>query len=225
MDENLSRLALLVGEESLERIREKTVLLCGCGGVGSFVAEALARSGLGHIILVDDDFVEPSNLNRQLMTTKDNIGIKKVKALEKRLSQISDIEVKAWDLRIDENFKMPQVDYVIDCIDDLKAKFILAKKASFLKLPFIASMGSAKRLSVGDIKYTSLDKTRNDPLAKAYRQLVKKENYHRAIRVVYMDAPPLKQVDNSALGSAIFAVGACGLKIAAIVFAELIKGD
>lgn len=233
MDEKLRRLSFLVGDTKLASLKKRKVMICGCGGVGSFVAEALARSGIGHLILVDYDTVEISNLNRQLMTNKNNLGIQKTLALKKHLEEISDCDIETIDTFIDESFIIKAVDYVVDCIDTLNSKFILASKAHEANIPFIASMGTARRLEIQNIVHTSLAKTKNDPLARAYRNLVKKQRYPHKIEVVYPenvalvnDVPlDLGQNGKRPLGSAIFTVGSVGLKIANIVFLNLLKEE
>ena len=233
---DLSRMEYLVGKDALERIRNKRVLVCGCGGVGSFVAEALCRSGLGHITLLDYDKVEPSNLNRQLMSTKDNIGEIKTEALKSRLEEVSDAQIDTIETFIDENFDLNRdYDYVVDCIDTLTAKFRLVKLCHEKGIPVLSSLGSARRLKPENIKLTTLDKTRNDPLAKAFRSLVKKENYRRKIEVVFVDTPAARtnivneegktNKEKYPLGSSVFTVGSVGLYIASVVYERLIREE
>ncbi len=232
---DLSRMEYLVGREALDRVKDKKVLVCGCGGVGSFVAEGLCRSGLGNITLLDYDRVEPSNLNRQMMTTKDNIGERKIDALKRRLEEVSDARVDTIEAFIDENFVLDKdYDYVVDCIDTLTAKFRLVKLCHEKGIPVLSSLGSARRLKPENIKLTTLDKTRNDPLAKAFRNLVKKENYCKKIEVVFADTPAVKigvvregntNKEKYPLGSSIFTVGSVGLYIASIVYERLIREE
>ena len=232
---DLTRIEYLVNKEGMDRIRNRHVLVCGCGGVGSFVAEALCRSGLGHITILDCDTVEPSNLNRQLMTDKNNIGMKKTAALKKRLEDVSDTRVDTIDAFIDEDFELNgDYDYVIDCIDTLTSKFALVKKCHEKDIPVICSLGSARRIRPENIRLSTLDKTRNDPLAKAFRSLVKKEGYRKKIEVVYVDTPAIKtgivkegntNKEKYPLGSSIFVVGSVGLYIASIVFERLIREE
>ena len=220
MNNYLERLEVLLDNKTIKSLRKKKVLICGVGGVGSFAAEALARSGIGQIDICDFDTICPSNLNRQLMTSKTNIGKKKVEVLKERLESISDAKVKAIDTYIDETFKLKKYDYVLDCIDSLKSKFALVKKAHSSNIPIISCLGTAKRLSSKGLTYTTLDKTKNDPLAKAFRNLVKKEKYNKKIKVIYIDS---QYIDSKELGSSIFSTGAAGLFIAEVVFNELIK--
>ena len=229
---DLSRLEYLIGKDNINKLHDKHVLLCGVGGVGSFVAEGLCRSGLGKITLVDYDKIDSSNINRQLMVDKDNIGEIKVEVLKRHLNKISDSEVIAINTFIDDGFDfIDKYDYVIDCIDTLTSKFILVKLADKHNIPIICSLGSARRIKPENIKLSSLDKTRNDPLAKAFRQLVKKENFKKKIEVVYVDTPAIKtgiikegttNKEKYPLGSSIFVVGSVGLYIASIVFNRLI---
>ena len=232
---DLSRMEYLIGKENLDRIRTKRVLVCGVGGVGSFVAEGLCRSGLGYITLLDHDKVEPSNLNRQLMTSKSNIGMSKVLALKERLEEVSDTKVDTIEAFIQEGFELDRdYDYVVDCIDTLTSKFILVKECHKKNIPVISSLGSARRLKPENIRVTTLDKTRNDPLAKAFRSLAKKENYRKKIEVVFVDTPAEKTTvvkegktnkEKYPLGSSVFTVGSVGLYIAAIVYERLIREE
>lgn len=220
---DLNRLEALIGKENIKLLKNKHVLICGVGGVGSFVAEALARSGIGKLTLIDFDKIDTSNLNRQLMTNKSNIGKIKVDELKKHIEDISDTKVIAKNMFIDETFTLDKkYDYVIDCIDTLNSKFHLVKECHKNKVPVISSLGSAKRTKIENIKYSTLDKTRNDPLAKSFRTLVKKENYKHKIEVVYVDSAPINTKDK-VLGSSIFVVGSVGLYIASIVFDKLLK--
>lgn len=221
MAKYLERLEILLGKDAIKFLKKKKVLICGVGGVGSFVAEALARSGIGKIDIVDYDTVDHSNLNRQLLSNKNNIGKIKVEEMKKRLEEISDCKVEAYNQYIDDNFKLKKYDYVVDCIDSLNSKFSLIKKCHEKNIPILSSLGTAKRIKIENIKRTTLDKTQNDPLAKAFRNLVRKEKYRHKIDVVFVDSPPI-QVPK--LGSSIFVVGSAGLFIASEVFKDLLRG-
>lgn len=234
-DKYTERLSYLIGKKGIDRLNRAKVMICGCGGVGSFVAEALARSGIGHITLVDFDRIEASNLNRQLMSDKTVIGEAKTAVLKDRLTKISNADIKTIDTFIDENFLIDDdYDYVIDCIDVLTSKFNLVKKCHKAGVRVISALGSAKRLSPEHIKFTTLDKTRNDPLAKAFRNIVKKHHYRHKIEVAFIDQPPLAvnivqegatHKERYPLGSAVFAVGSLGLYIAYVVTDRLLKEE
>lgn len=221
MNNYLDRIETLVSKEAIKYLKKKKVLICGVGGVGSFVAESLARSGIGHITLCDFDVIDESNLNRQLMTTKSSVGMIKTEVLKKRLEEVSNCKIDVINAYIDETFKLGNFDYVVDCIDSLNSKFELVKKAHEKNIPIISSLGTARRITCDNIKRTTLDKTKNDPLAKAFRTLVKKNNYKKKIDVVYVDTPAIK---SQKLGSSIFTVGSVGLYIGSCVFNDLLKG-
>lgn len=232
---DLSRTEYLIGKDKLELLKKKKVLLCGVGGVGSFVAEGLCRSGLGELDIVDYDKIDPSNINRQIMVDKNNIGEIKVEALKKRLELISDTKITAYNTFIDENFMIEKdYDYIVDCIDTLTSKFILVKKAKEKNIRIISALGSASRIDPSNIKLTTLDKTRNDPLAKRFRNLVKKEGFKDKIEVVYIDSLPVKtniiqegktNKERYPLGSLIFVTASVGLYIGKIIFERLIEDE
>ena len=236
MNNYLERLNYLIGEDNLNHLKEKHILICGVGGVGSFVAEALSRSGIGKLSILDFDDIASSNLNRQIMTNKNNIGLSKVEELKKRINEISDCEVKTYKLFIDENFEFEEdYDYVIDCIDIINSKFELIKKAHDKNIPIISALGAGKRIIPGEIILTTLDKTKNDPLAKAFRSFVRKNNYDKKIEVVYMNSEAISynsfneegntNKEKYPIGSSIFPVGSMGLYIASIVFERLIDSS
>ncbi|MBR3167483.1 MAG: ThiF family adenylyltransferase [Erysipelotrichaceae bacterium] len=233
MAEELTRMKILLGEERAARLAKKTVVVAGVGGVGSFVTEALARSGIGKLILVDSDEVEISNLNRQLMTAYDNVGRPKVEVMKEKIASYSrTTEVEARHLFIDDSFEIGQkADYIADCIDTLNGKMVLAERAFAAGIPLISAMGAARRISTGELIVTTLDKTSGDPLARKYRQLCRKRGFDaKNIRVVINTSPtleydpPLKEENTrTPLGSSIFPVGILGLKIAEIIVNDLLE--
>lgn len=230
----LLRMEYLIKKEGISKLKNAKVMVCGVGGVGSFVAEALARSGIGKLVLVDYDIIEISNLNRQLETKKDNIGLSKVFEMKKRIEEVSFCQVECLQCFIDEDFEIDDTyDYVVDCIDTLKSKFILAKKCHQANVKHISSLGAARRLDPTNIIYTTLKKTKNDPLAKNFRCLCRKEKYYNNIEVVCCDSPALKQEvvvmeetkrkKRYPLGSSMMVVGSVGLKIAAVVINKILE--
>ncbi len=225
MNEHLLRTKCLIGAAGLNKLALSRVLICGVGGVGSFVAEALARSGVGEIYIVDYDVIEKTNLNRQLMSELENIGQKKVEVLKKRLEKISNAKVIALDTYIKEGFDLEErFDYVVDCIDHVEDKIYLIKWAHQKGYPCISALGSARRLDFRKLTHTTIDKTRNDPLAKVLRGRFK--NYRHKVEVVYIDDAPLAYNEDTPAGvlpSAIFAPGAMGLYLALIVVKGLMK--
>ena len=148
---NNERSALLLGNEALEILKNKTVLVVGIGGVGSFCVEALARTGIGHLILVDKDKVESSNINRQLLATTETIDQVKVIVMKKRIQTLNpeckvDMYDCFYDCSMDEKIFSQKIDFVIDCIDSIKSKQDLAMACIQRDIPFLSSMGTARRL-------------------------------------------------------------------------------
>lgn len=171
----LDRSEALIGKEKLSLIQSKKVLVIGLGGVGGTALEALVRSGFTRLLIADGDEVEESNLNRQILFTKDDVGLNKALVAFRRINSIaSDLDVKAFDKFIDESnldslFKNEKIDYIIDAIDRVDAKLAILEYALKHNIPVISSMGMGKRLDPTKVYVTTLNKTEGDPLAKKIR--------------------------------------------------------
>lgn len=237
MSNPLERVELLVGKDKVDALRQATVLIVGVGGVGSYAAEALARSGIGKLILVDHDVVALSNLNRQILATFDTIGKPKTQSMKTRIESFNqDCEV----ICINEFFSSElesifdeKIDYVIDAIDTVTAKLDLIELCHRKKVPCISSLGMANRFDPSKVTQTTLDKTTYDPLAKALRDLVKKRKINYKIHVTFSTEIPFKQnVEINPDGktrkerippaSMIFVPAASGLLCASIVTRKLL---
>jgi tRNA A37 threonylcarbamoyladenosine dehydratase len=233
METKDTRTELLIGVESLEKLSKATVLVLGLGGVGGFACESLARSGIGKLIIVDNDTVNITNLNRQIIATKATIGKLKTEVMKERIELVSDTKVEIINTFVDESFKIPKCDYIVDCIDTLTSKFYVQKQSSNLSIPCISSLGMANRLDPSKIVVTTLDKTSYDPLARSFRNLVKKEHYNNKIKVVLSTEVPMKKTmynedgvtrkEKYILSSMIFVPAAAGLVLSSYVVKELIK--
>ena len=171
-------------EEKINKLKDKTILVLGIGGVGSYTVETLIRNPIKKIIIVDKDIIDITNLNRQLYTNQNNIGNKKVDELEKRIKSINPyIEVKKIDKFInEENINIlfeEKVDYIVDACDSLKTKETLIKECLKRKIKFISCMGTAKKLDPSKLEITDIRKTSYDPLAKKIRKMIKDQLYHQ----------------------------------------------
>jgi len=194
MTDNLyTRVEMLIGKSGLAKLANSTVLVLGLGGVGSFACESLARSGVKKLIIVDKDVVDVTNINRQILATKENIGSSKVDEMEKRINLISNAEVVKIESFVDENFEIPECDAILDCIDTITSKFYIQKQARKKRIFCISSMGMGNRFDPTKIQYTKLSKTSYDPLAKALRNLAKKEGFNYDFKVVSSSEAPKKQ--------------------------------
>lgn len=218
------RLEILFGD-NLNKIQDKTILIIGLGGVGSYALESLVRTGIKKIIIVDGDKVDESNLNRQLMSLTTNIGLYKTDVWEDRIKKINpNCEIiKITEFITKDNLDLlfkEKVDYVIDACDTLDTKKEIIKYCLRNKIKFISSMGMANRINSLYIKQSYLDKTKNDPLAKKLRMIIKKENIKGKIPVVYSEELPIK---NNKLGSVAHVVATAGLCITNYIINDILK--
>ena len=218
MDRQFERVINVLGEEGLRKLNESTVMVIGLGGVGGICAESLARSGVGTMILADFDVVDPSNLNRQILATAFTVGQKKTEAMKERLLEICpDLNVVTVDLRITETnaevlFGL-KPDYVIDAIDSLPAKVEIWKQCQENGVPFIASLGMARRLDPTKVRETVLNKTTGDPMARKLRYMARNKGIDLNIPVVFSTEEAM-EVKDGVLGSMMFVPSAAGLALA-----------
>ncbi len=229
MLEQFSRNKLLIGKENIEKLNNSKVAIFGIGGVGSFVAEGLARAGIGNFILVDNDTVDITNLNRQLIALHSTVGEDKVEVAKKR---ILDINPNA-NVVIFKEFFMPEsrdlfdesVDYIVDAVDTVTAKIELAVRANKLNIPIISSMGTGNKLDPTKFEVTDIYKTSVCPLAKVMRKELKQRNIPK-LKVVYSKEEPIKVNTNSdkqVPGSISFVPSVAGLIIAGEVIKDIIN--
>lgn len=176
--EQFSRTERLIGKENLEKIKNKNIIIFGLGGVGSYVAEALARCGIGKMTVVDKDTVDITNINRQLHALHSTVGRNKADVAKERILDINpDCEVtpivKMYLPENADEFELSQYDYIIDAIDNVTAKIDLAVKSQELEIPMIASMGTGNKLDPTAFKITDIYKTDTCPLCRVMRKELK----------------------------------------------------
>ena len=220
-----SRLESLIGKKQLNILNKKSVLVLGCGGVGGYTVEALARSNIGTLILVDFDKVEESNINRQLIALDSTIGKDKVDLFEDRIKDINNkckvIKIKKFiqEDNISELFRY-QIDYFIDACDYVPTKKLVIEECLKRKIPFISSMGTAKKLDPSKLEIIDIRKTKNDPLARIIRKYVKDNKIKQKVEVLSSTELPVKTRE---LGSSAFVPASAGLLIASYVVRKMIK--
>lgn len=191
-----SRTRRLIGDEAAERLASMRVLVVGVGGVGGYAAEILARSGVGHLTLLDADTVAPSNLNRQIIATIPNIGKEKTELFAERFRNINpDIEVDCKSIfltekNVDEILDEKDYDYVVDAIDTVAPKVALIATCMKRRIKIISSMGAGGRIDPSRVEYADLWATREDGLARAVRQRLNRLGLRRPLQVVYSTEPP-----------------------------------
>ncbi len=224
------RAELLLGQEVMENIARKRVILFGVGGVGSWCAECLVRSGIRQLTIVDFDRVCNSNINRQLMATTQTVGEVKVEVLRERLLSINpDAEITAvqqvFTATTADNFQLDNYDYIIDAIDSLKDKALLILMACQTKARFFSSMGAALKMDPTRIQITEFWKVKGDPLARALRNRFKRDNTFpkRKFQCVFSDEL-LKNKDNQdpsgANGSLAHITAIFGFMLASLVIRD-----
>lgn len=196
--EEFSRTARLIGEQSVELLRDKRVIIFGVGGVGSYVAEAIARSGVGHIEVVDDDEVAVSNINRQLCALHSTLGRRKAEVVRDRLLDINpDAEIIAhvcrYDLETADNFDFTRYDYIVDAIDSVTSKLLMIERAKAAETPIISSMGTGNKLDPTMLEVSDISKTSVCPLARVMRRELKKRGIE-SLKVVYSKESPLQHI-------------------------------
>lgn len=224
--EQFSRTERLIGIDSLEKLKKSNIIVFGLGGVGSYVAEALARSGIGKMTVVDKDTVDITNINRQLYALHSTVGKNKSDVARERILDINpNCEVtpivKMYLPENSDEFNLSQYDYIIDAIDNVTAKIDLAIKAQELNIPIIASMGTGNKLDPTAFKITDIYKTDTCPLCRVMRKELKARNVKK-LKVLYSTEIPKNDGERTP-ASISFVPSVAGLIIAGEVIKDLIK--
>ena len=229
---------MLIGEENFNKLENANVLIFGVGGVGGYVCEALARSGIGSMTLVDHDTVSVSNINRQIIALHSTVGQHKVDVMKDRIHDINPnckVTVKKMFF-LPENeheFNFEEYDYIIDCIDTVTAKLHIIEKATHLNIPVISSMGAGNRMDPTQLVVCDINKTKDDPLAKVMRYELRKRGVKKC-KVVFSNEKALTpqiidEKENQASGkrstpgSSAFVPSAFGLVLASVVVKDLLE--
>ena len=226
LPKKFERLKYLIGEENVESLADKCVLVIGLGGVGGYSVESLVRSGIGHLIIVDGDVVDETNLNRQIIATSSVIGKSKVDLFNSRIKDINpDCVVTQINKFIDKDnideLFCYDIDYLVDACDSLDTKFLIIKNCLEKNIPFISSMGTGNRMDPSKFSITTLDKTMNDPVAKILRKRVRDEHLKGKIKVLCSSEVP-KKLGNK-IGSNSFVPPSAGLLITSYVINDFIN--
>lgn len=195
-----SRTQLLLGDEAMNKLAASRVAVFGIGGVGGYVCEALIRSGVGAIDLVDDDKVCLTNLNRQIIATRKTIGQYKTQVMKERILDINpDAKVEVHNCfflpETADDFEFEKYDYVVDAVDTVTAKIALVMKCKEKNVPIISSMGAGNKLDASAFRVADIYKTKVCPLAKVMRRELKKRGVKK-LKVVYSEEMPIKPLED-----------------------------
>jgi tRNA A37 threonylcarbamoyladenosine dehydratase len=225
MDNPFERTEILIGKDGICKLQQSHAAVFGVGGVGGYAVESLVRSGIGELSIIDKDVVSWSNLNRQIIATRETIGMKKVEVLKNRCLLINpDLVIHTHFLFfLPENagqFDFTQYDYIIDAVDTVTAKLELVTRAKEAGTPIISCMGAGNKLNSGNFKLADIYDTRVCPLAKIMRRECRKRGIE-SLPVLYSDEQP--RAKGVIPGSTAFAPAVAGLMIAEYVFRELLR--
>ena len=234
MENPFSRTQMLLGSSGLQKLAASRVAVFGVGGVGGYVVEALARSSIGALDLIDNDVVSLSNLNRQILATHSSLGKAKVDVAAQRIRDINpDCKVTVHKLfflpQTVGEFDFSQYDYVVDAIDTVTAKLALIVAAKAAGVPVISSMGAGNKLDPSRFRVSDISKTHTDPLAKVMRVKLKQLGVQK-VKVVWSDEPPIEPLEKAETestqkrvpGSVAFVPSVAGLIISSEVIKDLI---
>lgn len=222
----LDRLELLIGKDNIEKIKNSNITVLGLGGVGGYVVEALVRCGVSNITIVDFDKVEESNLNRQIIATRDKIGCSKTDLFKERILSINaEVNVKDVSLFVDESnidsLFTERVDYFIDACDCINTKKLVIDRCLKNDVKFITSMGTGNRMDPSKLAIIDIRKTSNDPIAKILRKYVKDNKINKKIMTLCSSEVPIRK--GKVVGSNSFVPASAGLLIASFVVRDIIK--
>lgn len=223
-----SRTELLIGKDNIQKLANSKVIVYGIGGVGSFVVEGLVRAGVENIILVDDDVIAPSNLNRQIHATIPNIGKLKVDCMKERVLSINPkVNVETYVPQNIENGEEilieNTIDYVVDAVDTITTKLKLIQRAKEKQVPIISCMGTGNKLDPTKFEIADIYKTSVCPLAKVMRKELKKRGI-QDLKVLYSKEEPIKHdVESRTPASISFVPSVAGMIIAGEVIKDIIK--
>jgi tRNA A37 threonylcarbamoyladenosine dehydratase len=232
---DLTRSEILIGRENLEKLRNSTVAVFGLGGVGGHAAEAIARAGVGTIIIADYDHVASSNINRQILSLNSTMGMLKTEAAMQRLRDINpEIIITAISKRlspenIDELIPLTNPLYAIDAIDEIESKTYLIKTFVEREITFVSSMGAGSRLDSSRIKVDDISRTEYCPLARIMRKKLKESGIYKGVRCIYSTEnlnkvkEPENRNDKRMQGSISFIPGIFGLMAAGLIINDIIK--
>lgn len=224
-----ARTELLLGKENLEKLLRAKIIVYGIGGAGSFVVEGLIRAGIENIVLVDNDVISPSNLNRQIHATIENIGKRKIDCMKERILSINpNVKIETYmpqDIEGGEETLINNtIDYVIDAADTVTTKLKLIIRAKEQNIPIISCMGTGNKLDATQFRIEDIYKTSVCPLAKVMRKELKKRGI-KNLKVLYSKEEPIKHEEQSRIPASIsYVPSVAGMIIAGEVIKDIIEG-
>lgn len=227
--EQFNRLKILIGESNLQKIKNTIVLVVGLGGVGSFALESLVRNGIGKVIIVDNDVIDITNLNRQLMSCYGNIGCFKTDVWEKRILDINPncVVKKITKFLNKDNLNelfQENIDYIVDACDTIEVKKELIKQSKLRNIKLISSMGTGNKMDPSKLKIVDVRETSYDPIARIIRKMVRDEHILGKVMVVCSEEKAIK-VNDEKIGSNCLVPSVAGLLCSSYIINDIVRDN
>ena len=227
---DLSRVEIVIGKDAIHKLQSASLAVVGLGGVGSYVAESLVRSGVGKLFLVDSDFIASSNINRQLPALQSTMGMSKTIVLRNRLLDINpecsiDIYDKFYNPGDFDTVFVREYSYIADAIDSVNSKVDLIISAISKHIPIISAMGTGNKVDPQMLKVADICKTHTCPLARAVRTKLRQAGIVSGVKVVFSTEEPQKTIKSDVPGSLVFVPTTAGLLIASLIVRDIVNKD